>query len=138
MREEMKKIHNRLIENGWVLSVPAKEGEMAEYVKNYNNGENVMGIEIALDACSLGCYGRYGIGCVQIIKFEQEMPYIRDDIRNMQNLIKRTERELLEAGIPFRPSYLFVDCTETMLNDNIDLRDKYHLMQYEKEDWEND
>lgn len=138
MRKELKEIEKKLADNGWTLSVPARDGEMSEYVKNYNNGENVIGIEIALESCSLGVYGRYGIGCVQIIKYEQDMPYIRDDIRNMQRLISKTERELLQAGIPFRPTYLFCDCTEGILGDNLDLRDKYHLDEYEKEDWDND
>ena len=137
MRKELKEIEKKLTDNGWTLSVPARDDEMSEYVKNYNNGENVIGIEIALESCSLGVYGRYGIGCVQIIKYEQNMPYIRDDIRNMQRLINKTERELLQAGIPFRPTYLFGDCTEGMLGDNLDLRDKYHLDEYEKEDWGN-
>lgn len=136
MRKECEEIEKILIENGWTLSVPAKDDEMSEYVKNYNNGENVIGIEIALESCSLGVYGRYGIGCIQIIKYEQNMPYIRDDIKNMQRLINKTERELLQAGIPFRPTYLFCDCTECMLGDNLDLRDKYHLDEYEKEDIE--
>ena len=138
MRKELKEIERRLTDNGWTLSVPARDDEMSEYVKNYNNGENVIGIEIALEPCSLGVYGRYGIGCVQIIKYEQNMPYIRDDIKNMQMLINKAERELLQAGIPFRPTYLFGDCTEVMLGDNLDLRDKYHLDEYEKEDWGND
>lgn len=138
MRKELKEIEKKLTDNGWTLSVPARDDEMSEYVKNYNNGENVIGIEIALEPCSLGVYGRYGIGCVQIIKYEQNMPYIRDDIKNMQRLINKTERELLQAGIPFRPTYLFCDCTEGMLGDNLDLRDKYHLDEYEKKDWGND
>lgn len=138
MRKELEEIEKKLTDNGWTLSVPARDGEMSEYVKNYNNGENVIGIEIALEPCSLGVYGRYGIGCVQIIKYEQNMPYIRDDIKSMQRLINKTERELLQAGIPFRPTYLFCDCTEGMLGDNLDLRDKYHLDEYEKEDWGND
>ena len=138
MRKELEEIEKKLTGNGWTLSVPARDGEMSEYVKNYNNGENVIGIEIALEPCSLGVYGRYGIGCVQIIKYEQNMPYIRDDIKSMQRLINKTERELLQAGIPFRPTYLFCDCTEGMLGDNLDLRDKYHLDEYEKEDWGND
>ena len=135
MRKELKEIEKKLTDNGWTLSVPARDDEMSEYIKNYNNGENVIGIEIALESCSLGVYGRYGVGCVQIIKYEQNMPYIRDDIKNMQKLINKTERELLQAGIPFRPTYLFCDCTEGMLGDNLDLRDKYHLDEYEKEDW---
>lgn len=138
MRKELEEIEKKLTDNGLTLSVPARDDEMSEYVKNYNNGENVIGIEIALEPCSLGVYGRYGIGCVQIIKYEQNMPYIRDDIKNMQRLINKTERELLQAGIPFRPTYLFCDCTEGMLRDNLDLRDKYHLDEYEKEDWGND
>ena len=83
VRTELKEIEKKLTENGWVLSVPATEGEMAEYVRSYNNGDNVIGIEIALEPCSLGCYGHYGIGCVQIVKFESDMPYIRDDIKRM-------------------------------------------------------
>lgn len=138
MRKELKEIERKLIDDGWTLSVPARDDEMSEYVKNYNNGENVIGIEIALEPCSLGVYGRYGVGCVQIIKFEQSMPYIRDDIRRMQSLINNTERELLQAGIPFRPTYLFGDCTEGLLGDNFDLRGKYHLNEYEKEDWGDD
>lgn len=138
MRKGLEEIEKKLTGNGWTLSVPARDGEMSEYVKNYNNGENVIGIEIALEPCSLGVYGRYGIGCIQIIKYEQNMPYIRDDIKNMQRLINKTERELLQAGIPFRPTYLFCDCTEGMLGDNLDLRDKYHLDEYEKEDRGND
>lgn len=134
MRKELEEIEKKLTDNGWTLLVPARDGEMSEYVKNYNNGKNVIGIEIALEPCSLGVYGRYGIGCVQIIKYEQNMPYIRDDIKNMQRLINKTERELLQAGIPFRPTYLFCNCTEGMLGDNLDLRDKYHLDEYEKED----
>ncbi len=138
LRKELKEIERLLIENGWVLSVQAKDDEMTEYVKNYNNGENVIGIEIALDPCSLGVYGRYGMGCVQIIKFEQDMPYIRDDIRRMQTLINNAERELLKTGVPFRPTYLFGDCSEVLLGDNLDLREKYHLAEYEKEDWSDD
>ncbi len=136
MRKELREIEKHLIENGWVLSAPAKDDEMSEYVKSYNNGENVIGIEIALEPCSLGVYGRYGVGCVQLVKFEQDMPYIRDDIRRMQTLINNAERELLKARIPFRPTYLFGDCTESLLGDNLDLREKYHLEKYEKEDWE--
>ncbi len=64
MRKELKEIEKKLTDNGWTLSVPARDDEMSEYVKNYNNGENVIGIEIALEPCSLGVYGRYGIGCV--------------------------------------------------------------------------
>lgn len=135
MRKELKEIEKLLVENGWTLSAPAKEGEMSEYVKAYNNGENVVGIEIALEPCSLDCYGRYGVGCVQIVRYEQDMPYIRDDIRQMQNLLKNAERELLKVGIPFRPTYLFCDCTEGMLGDNVALRERYHLAEYEKEDF---
>ena len=134
MRKELKEIEKILNDNGWVLSVPARDDEMSEYVKNYNNGENVIGIEIALESCSLGVYGHYGIGCVQLVKFEQDPPYIRDDIRSMQRLISNAERELLQAGVPFRPTYLFWDCTEDLLGDNLDLREKYHLDEYEKED----
>ena len=135
MRKELKEIEKKLIDNGWTLSVPAKDDDMAEYVKNYNNGENVIGIEIALEPCSLGVYGHYGIGSIQIVKFEADMPYIRDDLRRMQQLIAEAERDLIKAGIPFRPTYGFINCLEYNLGENLDLRKKYNLDQYEKEDW---
>lgn len=136
MRKELKEIEKNLTDNGWTLSVPAKDGEMSEYVKNYNNGKNVIGIEIALEPCSLGVYGYYGIGCIQIVKFEADMPYIRDDLRRMQQLIAEAEHDLIKAGIPFRPTYGFSNCLEYNLGENLDLRKKYNLDQYEKEDWE--
>lgn len=136
MREELREIEKKLVDNGWVLSVPAKEEEMAEYVKSYNNGENVVGIEIALDKCSLGCYGHYGIGCIQLVKYEADMPYIRDDFRRMQEIIYEAEKDLIKAGIPFRPTYAFSQCTEHYLGENLQLREQYHLNEYEKEDWE--
>ncbi len=138
MRKELKEIEKKLTDNGWTLSVPARDGEMSEYVKNYNNGENVIGIEIALEPCSLGVYGHYGIGSIQIVKFEADMPYIRDDLRRMQQLITEAERDLIKAGIPFRPTYGFSNCLEYNLGENLDLRKKYNLDQYEKEDWSND
>lgn len=134
MREELKEVEKLLVKNGWTLSVPAKDNEMTEYVKAYDNGWNVVGIEIALEPCSLGCYGRYGVGCVQVVKYEQDMPYMRFDLGQMQNLIKNAERELLEIGVPFRPTYLFCDCTEKLLGDNIKLREKYRLNECEEED----
>ena len=137
MRKEVsKKIEKQLAENGWTLSVPAKEDEMAEYVKSYDHGENVIGIEIALAPCSLGVYGSYGIGCVQIIKFEQDLPYIREDIKRMQELIFNAEDDLLKASIPFRPTYGFGRRLEHSLQRNLDLRERYHLDQYENEDQE--
>lgn len=135
MRKELKEIEENLIDNGWTLSVPAKDDEMSEYVKSYNDGENVIGIEIALEPCSLGVYGHYGIGCIKIVKFEADMPYIRDDLRRMQQLIAEAERDLIKAGIPFRPTYGFSNCLEHNLGKNLDSRKGYNLDQYEKEDW---
>ena len=132
MRAECKEIEKILIENGWTLSVPAKEGEMSEYVKNYD--DNVIGIEIALEPCSLDCYGRYGVGCVQLVKFEADMPYIRSDFERMYELIYKAEHDLIKIGVPFRPTYGFGNCIEYLIGKNLDLREKYHLDQYEKED----
>ncbi len=136
MRKELKEIEKKLTDNGWTLSVPARDDEISEYVKNYNNGENVIGIEIALKPCSLGVYGHYGIGCIQIAKFEADTPYIRDDLRRMQQLFAEAERDLIKAGIPFRPTYGFSNYLEYNLEKNLDLRKKYNLDQDEKEDWE--
>lgn len=134
MKKELKEIEKNLTDNGWILSVPAKEDEVSEYVKSYNDGKNVIGIEIALEPCSLGVYGYYGIGCIQIVKFEEDMPYIRDDLKRMQQLITEAERDLVKAGIPFRPTYGFSNCLEYNLGENLDLRKKYNLDQYEEED----
>lgn len=138
MRKELKEVEKNLTSDGWTLSVPAKEDEMSVYVKNYNNGENVIGIEIALEPCSLGVYGHYGIGCIQIVKFEADMPYISDDLRRMQQLISEAERDLVKAGIPFRPTYGFSNFLEHNLGENLDLRKKYNLDQYEEEDLNDD
>ena len=134
MREFANKIDKILRDNGFVQSVVPKEGgiaEMAEYVKNYY--DNVMGIEIALEPCSLDCYGYYGVGCVQIVKYENDAPYIRDDIRRMQELIFETEKELVKLKVPFRPTYGFGKNTECYLGKNLDLREEYKLTKYEKE-----
>ena len=53
----------------------------------------------------------------------------------MQQLIAEAERDLIKAGIPFRPTYGFSNCLEYNLGENLDLRKKYNLDQYEKEDW---
>lgn len=132
LRNEFKEIEKHLNENGWTLSVPATEGEMTEYVKKYD--DNVIGIEIALEPCSLDCYGRYGVCCVQIVKFETDMPYIRSDLARMYELIYRAELDLIKIGVPFRPTYGFGKSTEYLLGKNLDLREKYHLEQYERED----
>ena len=43
MRKELKEIEKKLTDNGWTLSVPARDDEMSEYMKNYNNGKNDKG-----------------------------------------------------------------------------------------------
>lgn len=134
MRPELRQIDELLAVNGWVLSVPAKEGEMSEYVRQYPDG-NVIGIEIALEDLSLGCYGHYGVGSVQIVKFQYDPPYIREDMRQMVKLIDNAEQDLLKAGIPFRPTYGFGKNLEFSLGDNLELRDKYHLKELEEIDW---
>lgn len=52
------------------------------------------------------------------------------------SIIEDAEVELITNGVPFRPTYAFLKNTEHYLGVNIDLRDKYHLNDYEKE-WEN-
>lgn len=132
MMVQFEEIDKNLRKNGWIPSVLEKEDELGEYVKNYGN--NVIGIEICLDTCSLGVYGRYGVCSVQIIKYEYNMPYIKDDIRRMQQLFEDAERDLLKAGVPFRPTYGFSgQCLESRLHDNLDLRSKYQMDKLEQE-----
>ena len=137
MREELKEIEKILQKNGWVQAAPTQPDEMTEFVKNTAD-DDVVGIEIALEKTSLPCYGRYGIGCIQIVKYGQPAPYIRDDIRNMEKIILDAEKELLNIGVPFRPTYGFGFALENNLGRNLDLREKYNLDQFEKEDWRND
>ena len=133
MRDELREVKKILKDNGWVQTVEPAEGEMAEFVKGY--GDNTVGIEIALHKCSRDCYGSYGVGCIQICRFEAPMPYIRDDLRQMQRLICDAEKELVKIGVPFRPTYGFGECLEYLLGKNIELREKYNLAVYEKEDF---
>ena len=133
MREELKTIEKILRDNGWTQAAPTKPDEMTEFVKPYY--ENVIGIEIALEPTSLGCYGHYGVGCVQLVKYEADMPYIRSDFNRMKELIEQAEYDLVKIGVPFRPTYGFGKCTEYLLGENLTLREKYDLHQYEKEDW---
>lgn len=135
MRKEFKEIDKILKENGWVQTVTPNEDEdiMSEYVKAYE--ENTIGIEIALEPGSLWVGERYGVYCVQIYHFQYKMPYSRDDIKWMQELIYKAENELIKIGVPFRPTYGFGTCLEHNLGVNLELREKYHLDQYEKEDF---
>ena len=129
-KKEARKIERALQKNGWTQSVVAREGEMAEYIKAY--GDTVVGIEIALEPGSLNCYGYYGVGCVQIVKYETGFPYIRDDLRTMREYIESAECELLKIGVPFRPTYGFGRDLEYNLGRNDDLRRKYNLTIYEE------
>lgn len=136
MRKEFKEIDKILKENGWVQTVAASEDEMSEFVKAY--GDNTIGIEIALNPCSIGVYGNYGVCSVMLCKFANKMPYIRDDLKWMQELICKAENELIKVGVPFRPTYGFGTHLEHNLGENLKLREKYHLDQYEKEDFANE
>ena len=138
-RGELKEIDKLLSSNGWVLSAPSREDEKgvpltAEYVKGYYNGEGVVIIEVALTPEDLGCYGYYGICSVQILRHFNPVPYNRDDLREMGEMITDAEKELLELGVPFRPNYGFESFLERSLEQNLKLRGKYHLAEFEIED----
>lgn len=139
VRDELREIEKLLSSNGWVLSAPSRKDEKgnpqtAEYVKGYYDGEGVVIIQVALTPEDLGCYGRYGICSVQVLRHYNPIPYNRDDLREMGELITDAEQELLELSIPFRPNYGFGKRLEYSIEKSLELREKYHLAQYEKED----
>ena len=125
-------LKNLLLNNGWICIRSDIKDEMDEYVLSSQG--NTVGIEIALDAHALGCYGYYGVCSVNITAWEYSPPYIRDDLSSMLDLIYKTEWDLLKLGIPFRPTYAFGKHTEHQLGLNLDLRKKYELDKYENED----
>jgi len=138
MKSELKEIEKILLNLGWIQSnSPSPDDDImdtTEFVKSYYG--NTIGIEVALEDFSLDCYGRYGVCSVYIVKYDQSFPYLRDDIKRMQNLIQDVEIELITNDVPFRPTYAFIKNTEHYIGVNLDLRDKYNLDEYEKE-WRN-
>ncbi len=135
MRKEFEQIDKILRENGWISSNQPEYSELSEYIKSYDKGDNVVGIEVALDRDALGAYGFYGICGVNLTRFRSPMPYGKDDIKEMGRIIGRAEEELLKIEVPFRPTYAFSSAIEHHLGVNLDLRDKYNLQHYEDEDW---
>ena len=139
MREELKKIEEILLNNGWNLMSPSRKEHNdapypAEYFKTYE-GNRKVSIEVALVPDDLACYWYYGVCSVQIFEFYNP-PFARGDLRDMIALLDKTEQELLDAGVPFRPDYGFGSKLEGSLGRNLELRAKYHLSEFERWDVE--
>ena len=92
---------------------------------------NIMGVRISLDEQTFKSCGYYGAANVEIHDF-YPMPYDIDDLEKMKATIFKTEKSLLENGVPFCSDYKFSGSVfETMLERNRLLRADYKLDQLE-------
>ena len=123
------KIRSILKANGWTFCGIQNDEE--KYVKDFD--DITMLVEIELTPESLGAYGYYGIGCLHIMRFNHEPPYMKHDIKVMLDAFSEAETDLLKMNVPFRANYVFQSYNEHHLCMNLDLRKKYDLYNLEKE-----
>ena len=132
-KKELRFIEERLRRNDWVYFAGRSEYEgLKQYRKTIDDIGNAIAVFVAMTPESLCVSGEYGVFSVEIAKYYR-CPYNRDDLIAMQDLISKSEWELLKIGIPFRANYAF-NGREGCIRKNLELREQLKLKELEEGD----
>ena len=142
-KEKYEPLHI-LCRNGWtwhcyrndpIIQMNDPDDEYEVYTNTFL-GWYTTTVRAAISQCSdhLCIYGHYGVLWLDVVKYECDPPYSRNDMEDMLTVLKYAEEHLLKIGMPFTPDYKFHgNDPEAMRQRNMELRQLYDLDALEKE-----